>query len=160
MSACLLDTFHMNIEEKHPPAAIRATGDRLVHFHVSDNDRGVPGRAHYDFARRRRARSRDIGYKGWIMAEMFVAPGIPAAADLNIWRPIEPDADAAAAAALAHLKAVFGRWRLSPSLPRCTPGFPPRCSRAERARRGSWVTATTASTLVARLDPRRQRRTR
>ena len=32
------------------PAAIRATGDRLFHFHVSDNDRGVPGGGHYDFA--------------------------------------------------------------------------------------------------------------
>jgi len=39
----LLDTFHMNIEEKDMAAAIRAAGDRIVHFHACENDRGVPG---------------------------------------------------------------------------------------------------------------------
>ena len=36
----LLDTFHMNIEEKDVAAAIVSARDHLVHFHVSDNDRG------------------------------------------------------------------------------------------------------------------------
>jgi len=39
----LLDTFHMNIEEKNSAAAVRKAGDRLLHFHASENDRGVPG---------------------------------------------------------------------------------------------------------------------
>ncbi|WP_372803468.1 sugar phosphate isomerase/epimerase family protein [Paracoccus seriniphilus] len=102
----LLDSFHMNIEEKDPPAALRAAGETLVHYHVSDNDRGVPGSGRYDFAADARALA-EIGYQGWIVAEMFVRAGHPTSADLHIWRDIEPDADKAAAAALAQMKEVF-----------------------------------------------------
>lgn len=102
----LLDTFHMNIEEKNPPAAIRATAADLVHFHVSDNDRGVPGSGRYDFAADAAA-LRAIGYDGWITAEMFVIPGHPASADVNIWRAIEPDPTEAARQALAYMRKVF-----------------------------------------------------
>ena len=42
----LLDTFHMNIEEKDQAAAIRLVGDKLVHFHACGNDRGAPGGDH------------------------------------------------------------------------------------------------------------------
>tara|TARA_R110002020_G_scaffold5841_1_gene23938 strand:+ start:4896 stop:5732 length:837 start_codon:yes stop_codon:yes gene_type:complete len=104
----LLDTFHMNIEEKVPAAAIRATGDALVHFHVSDNDRGVPGSGHFDFQSCATALS-DIGYDGWITAEMFVMPSNPNSADVNIWRAIEPDPTEAARQALDFMKRTFVR---------------------------------------------------
>ncbi len=42
----LLDTFHMNIEEKDQAAAIRLAGDKLYHFHACGNDRGAPGFDH------------------------------------------------------------------------------------------------------------------
>ena len=103
----LLDTFHLNIEEKDIGAAIRNTGDRLVHFHVSDNDRGVPGSGHIPWTDVRSALG-DIGYDGWIVAEMFVIAGNPASADLNIWRNIEPTPDDAAARALAFMREFFG----------------------------------------------------
>jgi len=102
----LLDTFHMNIEEKDPAAAIRRTGDRLFHFHISDNDRGVPGSATFDFASAADA-LRAVGYDGWVTAEMFVVPGHPTSADLNIWRAIEADPTSAARRTLAFMKAVF-----------------------------------------------------
>lgn len=102
----LLDTFHMNIEEKDPAAAIQATGDRLCHFHVSDNDRGVPGSGRYDFAASAAA-LRAIGYRGWVTAEMFVVPGHSTSADLNIWRAIEAEPTEAARAALAFMKRVL-----------------------------------------------------
>ena len=38
-----LDIFHMNIEEADWPAAIRNAGDKLVDFHVADNNRMPPG---------------------------------------------------------------------------------------------------------------------
>ena len=103
----LLDTFHLNIEEKDIVAAIAMAGDRLFHFHVSDNDRGVPGSGHvpWDAAR---AGLQAAGYDGWIVAEMFVTAGTPAGADLNIWRDIEPDPTTAAAAALAFMRGHFG----------------------------------------------------
>ena len=42
----LLDTFHMNIEERSLGDAIRAAGARLGHFHTCENDRGAPGSGH------------------------------------------------------------------------------------------------------------------
>ncbi|HIC66849.1 MAG TPA: sugar phosphate isomerase/epimerase [Paracoccus sp.] len=104
----LLDTFHMNIEEKDPAAAIRATGDALVHFHVSDNDRGVPGSGHFDFEHCATALS-DIGYDGWITAEMFVMPSNPNSADVKVWRAIEPDPTEAARQTLDFMQRVFAR---------------------------------------------------
>ena len=102
----LLDTFHLNIEEKDIKSAITQTGDRLVHFHVSDNDRGVPGSGHVPWTEVQSG-LREIGYDGWIVAEMFVIMGNPASRDLNIWRNIEPDANDAARRALSFMQASF-----------------------------------------------------
>lgn len=101
-----LDTFHLNIEEKDIGAAIAAAGEKLVHFHVSDNDRGVPGSGHIPWADVVRG-LRQARYDGWIVAEMFVRPGNPASADLNIWRDIEADATQAAKDALRFMRATF-----------------------------------------------------
>lgn len=103
----LLDSFHMNIEEKSPADALRAAGDTLVHYHISDNDRGVPGSGRYDFPTDAKV-LREIGYDGWVVAEMFVMAGNPASADLNIWRDIEPDPTEAARQTLNYMKKVFG----------------------------------------------------
>lgn len=103
----LLDSFHMNIEEKDPPAALRAAGDTLVHYHVSDNDRGRPGSGRYDFQADARALA-EIGYDKWVTAEMFVMAGYASSRDLNIWRDIEPDPIVAAVETLAYLREVFG----------------------------------------------------
>ena len=102
----LLDTFHLNIEEKDIKSAITQTADRLVHFHVSDNDRGVPGSGHVPWSEVKSG-LQQIGYDGWIVAEMFVITGNPASNDLNIWRDIEPDATDAARRALSFMQATF-----------------------------------------------------
>lgn len=44
-----LDTFHMNIEEDNSLAAIRRAKDRLVGFHVADNNRMAPGMGTIDW---------------------------------------------------------------------------------------------------------------
>ncbi|MBC7510807.1 MAG: sugar phosphate isomerase/epimerase, partial [Ferruginibacter sp.] len=41
-----LDTFHMNIEEKHLGEAIIKAGERLALLHVCGSDRGTPGWDH------------------------------------------------------------------------------------------------------------------
>ncbi len=46
----LLDTYHMNIEESDPIAAIIAAGDWLRYLHIADSNRLVPGMGHIDFA--------------------------------------------------------------------------------------------------------------
>src|SRR5207237_2719242 len=39
----MYDTFHANIEEKSVGAAVAALGDRMIHVHISESDRGTPG---------------------------------------------------------------------------------------------------------------------
>lgn len=46
-----LDTFHMNIEEEDMFATIKNIGNRLVNFHVADNNRMAPGMGHLDWNR-------------------------------------------------------------------------------------------------------------
>ena len=38
----LLDTFHMNIEERVIEESIRPCGKRIFHFHVADSNRWYP----------------------------------------------------------------------------------------------------------------------
>lgn len=99
----LLDTFHLNMEEKRIGDAIRATGKRLVHFHCDENDRGVPGSGHVPWAEVFDA-LRGIGYDGWLTLEMFVAADLAVSTDLAIWRQIEPDTTEAARQGLAFLR--------------------------------------------------------
>lgn len=67
-----LDTFHMNIEEDDPIAAIRLAGKRLVDFHLGDNNRRPPGLGKIDFAATMKA-LKEIGYDGGVHSE-FVMP--------------------------------------------------------------------------------------
>lgn len=102
----LLDSFHLNIEERDIAAAIQSTGAKLFHFHVSDNDRSVPGSGHCpwnDVV----AGLRGVGYDGWIVAEMFVKAGNPSSTDLNIWRDLAPDPTLAARQALSFMRETF-----------------------------------------------------
>ena len=46
----MLDTFHMNIEEKHLGKAIETAAPYLVHVHSNENDRGTPGSGHVPWA--------------------------------------------------------------------------------------------------------------
>ncbi len=99
----LLDTFHMNIEERNPVAAIRRAGPRLRHFHCSENDRGPVGngQVHWDAVR---AALIDTGYRGDLVVESFgsTVPAISRAC--CIWRPL-----AASPAALAQESATYLR---------------------------------------------------
>jgi sugar phosphate isomerase/epimerase len=65
----LADTYHMNIEERSLPEAIRATGALINHFHLSDSNRAAPGLGHVDFAQVLRALL-DIDYPGYLTFEL------------------------------------------------------------------------------------------
>jgi D-psicose/D-tagatose/L-ribulose 3-epimerase len=100
----LLDTFHENIEEKSVGDAIRSAGDRALHVHGSENDRGIPGSGHVPWAEVAGA-LRDIAYGGVVSMESF-APSMDA--DCFLWRRPFDDPDAYAREGLAHLRATFG----------------------------------------------------
>jgi sugar phosphate isomerase/epimerase len=44
------DTYHMNIEEADPPAAVESAGPGIGHVQVSDSNRLEPGAGHVDWA--------------------------------------------------------------------------------------------------------------
>jgi sugar phosphate isomerase/epimerase len=67
-----LDAFHINIEESNLFDAIRLVGDKLVDFHVADNNRMPAGYGDYDWAQVIEVLT-SINYKGALTAE-FVAP--------------------------------------------------------------------------------------
>ena len=69
-----LDSFHMNVEEEDPAAAIAATGSRLVDFHVSDSNRKPCGQGHIDWPKLLGA-LRDTGYEGCVTAEFVLQVG-------------------------------------------------------------------------------------
>lgn len=98
-----LDTFHMNIEEKSLPGAIRTAGPLLRHMHCSENDRGAPGSGHVDWEGVFAA-LRDVGYDQWLVIESFVLGNEAIAKAAAIWRDIEPSGDDLAQRGLAFLR--------------------------------------------------------
>jgi D-psicose/D-tagatose/L-ribulose 3-epimerase len=85
----LYDSFHANIEERDPIGVIALTADAIRHVHVSENDRGTPGRGHIDFLATFKA-LRAAGYDGWLTIEAF-GQALPAlAAATKVWRALFP----------------------------------------------------------------------
>jgi D-psicose/D-tagatose/L-ribulose 3-epimerase len=83
----LYDTFHANIEEKDPIAALHTlhASGWLGHVHISENDRGTPGRGHAKI-REAIAALKGFGYDGWLTIEAF-GRGLPElAAATRVWR--------------------------------------------------------------------------
>ena len=65
----MADTYHMNIEERSLPEAIREAGELLNHVHLSDFNRAAPGQGHTDFESILRAFA-DIDYPAYLTFEL------------------------------------------------------------------------------------------
>jgi D-psicose/D-tagatose/L-ribulose 3-epimerase len=108
-SACqiMLDTFHMNIEEKSIGDAIRAAGPRLIHLHACENDRGAPGSGNVAWNEVAQGLL-DINYDGPVVIESFTANVKSIARAAAIWRALAPSQDALAEDGLAFLRQLLG----------------------------------------------------
>jgi D-psicose/D-tagatose/L-ribulose 3-epimerase len=85
----MYDTFHANIEEKDPVAAVKAIKRHMIHVHISENDRGTPGKGHVPWAATYKA-LRAAKYDGWLTIEAF-GRALPAvAAATRVWRDFFP----------------------------------------------------------------------
>jgi D-psicose/D-tagatose/L-ribulose 3-epimerase len=98
-----LDTFHMNIEEKHQATAIRKAGKHLRHIHACGSDRGTPGNDHIDWPSIAAA-LKAIGYQGDVVIESFTTDVKVIARAAAIWRRIEPTTNEIAVKGLKFLK--------------------------------------------------------
>jgi D-psicose/D-tagatose/L-ribulose 3-epimerase len=100
-----LDVYHMNIEEKDIPAAIRRAAGRIAHVQVCASDRGTPGEDHLDWPGIVTALD-EAGYRGPLVIESFTAENAAVATAASIWRPLAPSQDALAVDGLAFLTDV------------------------------------------------------
>ena len=87
-----LDTFHMNIEEANPAAAIRLAGDKIGYFHVGESTRGYLGDGVIDFDRIFDALL-DINYQRDIVFESFSTKVVDESLSIAcaIWRDVWTD---------------------------------------------------------------------
>ena len=99
----LLDTFHMNIEEKDPARAILQAGKKLGHFHACGSDRGTPGNDHTDWESIAAALEK-VGYEKHVVIESFTPDVLVIARAASIWREMEPHKDDIAIQGLKFLK--------------------------------------------------------
>lgn len=69
----LLDTFHLNIEEKDIAGSILRAGEKIGYIHVADSNRLAPGQGHINYVQVLRALIA-AGYRGYITAEILPLP--------------------------------------------------------------------------------------
>lgn len=99
----MLDTFHMNIEERSIGDAIRAVGPRMCQLHSCENDRGAPGSGHVPWDEVAQA-LKDINFDGPVVIESFTPKVKSIARAAAIWRTLADSPDALAFNGLAFLK--------------------------------------------------------
>ncbi|MGA3248163.1 MAG: sugar phosphate isomerase/epimerase [Paraburkholderia sp.] len=99
----MFDTFHANIEEKDPPATYERYHREINHFHVSENDRGIPGTGHVPFQAHFDALRR-CGYDGWLTVESFSRALPELAGATRVWRDLFDDVDVLFARSAAFVR--------------------------------------------------------
>jgi D-psicose/D-tagatose/L-ribulose 3-epimerase len=98
------DTFHANIEEKDPVAALSGISRKwLAHVHTCENDRGIPGTGHVPWDATMKTLEK-MKYNRWITIESFVPAIKELARAASIWRPLAKSGDELAERGLKFLR--------------------------------------------------------
>ncbi|EHH03567.1 xylose isomerase protein [Agrobacterium tumefaciens CCNWGS0286] len=103
-----LDTFHMNIEEANPAAAIRLAGDKIGYFHIGESNRGYLGDGTINFDLIFDALL-DIDYRRDVVFESFSTAVVDEGLSLAcaIWRDTWTDNDPLAAHAKTYIELKY-----------------------------------------------------
>jgi D-psicose/D-tagatose/L-ribulose 3-epimerase len=104
----MYDTFHCNIEEQDPIAAYTDSLRHIVHIHLSENDRGVPGRGNIPWKKTFSA-IRDSGYDRWLTIESFGRGLKDLAAATRVWRDFAESPEAVYREGYAHIRKEWKR---------------------------------------------------
>jgi D-psicose/D-tagatose/L-ribulose 3-epimerase len=99
----MYDTFHANIEETDPVEAYVRNAGNVVYVHISENDRGVPGRGHVPWARTFAAIKRS-GFDGWLTIEAFGRELPELAAATRVWRHLSESPEAVYRDGYRHIR--------------------------------------------------------
>lgn len=98
----MYDTFHANIEEADPIDAYTRHAGNVVHIHISENDRGVPGRGNIPWTETFAA-IRGSGYDGWLTIESFGRGLKDLAAATKVWRDFAESPEAVYRDGFTHI---------------------------------------------------------
>jgi len=104
-----LDTYHMNIEEKDFYQATRLAGDRLCHYHLCENDRGIPGTGLVDWEGIFRALG-EMGYRGNAALESFVEVSDNMREATCVWRDLAPSGDVLVAEGARFIRSLADKY--------------------------------------------------
>lgn len=102
----IMDTMHMNIEELDIAAALEYAMPYIVHIHISENDRGIPGTGHacgkevFDVIKKSK-------YDGWLTIEAFNEGAPSMQGPLHLWRAFAPSDDELARQGLAYIRSMI-----------------------------------------------------
>lgn len=104
-----LDTYHMNIEEKDFYTATKNAGKDLIHYHLCENDRGIPGTGTVDWDGIFKGLS-EINYDGYAALESFV----DTTDNMNtwVWRQLAPNGDVLVKEGIAFIKKKMKEYNL------------------------------------------------
>jgi D-psicose/D-tagatose/L-ribulose 3-epimerase len=100
-----LDAYHMNIEEDDFRSPVELVAGDLVHFHLSESHRGIPGRGTVDWEAIMGALG-DAGYSGYVGLESFAEMSDAMRGATCIWRDLAPSSDVLVREGLAYLKGL------------------------------------------------------
>jgi len=104
-----LDTYHMNIEEKDFYEATKKAGADLIHYHLCENDRGIPGTGLVDWDGIFRALG-EMKYDGYAALESFV--DVTDNMNTWVWRQLAPNGDALVKEGVAFIKGKMAQYGL------------------------------------------------
>jgi len=99
----MYDTFHANIEEADPIGAYTRNRRNVVHIHISENDRGVPGRGNIPWKETFSA-IRKSGYDNWLTIESFGRSLKDLAAATKVWRDFAESPEAVYRDGYKHIR--------------------------------------------------------
>jgi D-psicose/D-tagatose/L-ribulose 3-epimerase len=99
----MYDTFHANIEETDPVGAFSRHLGKIAHVHISENDRGVPGRGNIPWTETFEAICAS-GYDDWLTIEAFGRALPDLAAATKIWRDLSESPQAVYRDGYRHIR--------------------------------------------------------
>lgn len=102
----MYDTFHANIEEADPIGAYMRNIDTIAHIHISENDRGVPGRGNIPWKKTFQA-IRASGYDDWLTIESFGRGLKDLAAATKVWRDFAESPEAVYREGYDHIASLW-----------------------------------------------------
>ncbi|MBN2853277.1 MAG: sugar phosphate isomerase/epimerase [Clostridia bacterium] len=105
-----LDTYHMNIEEKSFYEATRLVGDDLMHYHLCENDRGIPGTGLVNWDDIFKALA-EMNYNGYAALESFV--DCTDNMSTWVWRQLAENGDTLVTEGVAFIRKMMKKHGLS-----------------------------------------------